>query len=114
MQKSPNPYILHIIDAATQIQEYLENIGEQEFRSNRLIQDGAVRQLEVIGEACSNLEENFRESYPRIPWNQIVGMRNKLDHEYWDIDLSIVWQAATVETPALKSQLLELLSQVGK
>ena len=114
MQKSPNPYILHIIDAASQIAEYLEGFDEKAFQENQLVQDGVVRQLEVIGEACSKLEARFRESYLNIPWVQIVGMRNKLVHEYWDIDLSIVWQAATQEVPSLKKQLLNLIDQVGK
>lgn len=114
MQKSPNPYVQHIIDAAVQITEYVSNLGEQEFRQNRLVQDAVIRQLEVIGEACSKLEKNFRETHPKIPWTQIMGMRNKLAHEYWDVDLSIVWQAATQESQTLKKQLLELLNQLGK
>ncbi|PIZ47825.1 hypothetical protein CO180_03155 [candidate division WWE3 bacterium CG_4_9_14_3_um_filter_41_6] len=114
MQKSPSPYIHHIIDSTTQISEYLEGLNEAEFRQNRLVQDAVVRQLELIGEACSNLEENFRNSHPNIPWMQIIGMRNKLAHEYWDIDLGLIWQTAVSDAPQLKRQLLELTSQVGK
>ena len=114
MKKSPSPYINHIVEATTQISEYLGGLNETDFRKNRLVQDAIVRQLEIIGEACSNLEENFKNSHPKIPWAQIIAMRNKLTHEYWDIDISIIWQAATKEAPELKIQLLELLSQVGK
>lgn len=114
MQKSPSPLINHIVDAATQIGEYIGNVNEAEFRQNRIIQDAVIRQLEVIGEACSKLDQHFHESHPKIPWKYIIGMRNKLAHEYWDVDVSIVWQAATKETPELKKQLLELLSQLGK
>lgn len=114
MQKSPNPYIQHVVDAATQIADYINGLEEQDFRQNRLVQDAVIRQLEVIGEACSNLETHFRETHPKIPWTQIMGMRNKLAHEYWDVDLSIVWQAATQESQILKKQLLELLNQLGK
>lgn len=114
MQKSPNPYINHIIEAVTQINEYVGNLSEPEFSQNRLIQDAVIRQLEIIGEACSKLEDNFKQSHPKIPWKQIIGMRNKLTHEYWDVDTQIVWLAATKEAPELKIQLLELLSQLGK
>ena len=70
--------------------------------------------LEVIGEACTNLEDNFKQSHPNIPWKQIVAMRNKLTHQYWDIDLDIVWYAVTHEVPELKKQLLDLLIRIGE
>lgn len=114
MKKSPSPYILHIIDAASQIKEYLQNVGEAEFRKNRLLQDAVVRQLEIIGEACSKLEVDFKQSHRHIPWIQITGMRNKLAHEYWDVDLTIIWHAATVEAQILRTELLELLNSLGK
>ncbi len=114
MQKSPSPYIQHIIGAVTKIHEYLENTDQAKFSKNEMMYDAVVRNLEIVGEACSHLEEEFRSSNPNIPWNQIIGMRNKLAHEYWDIDAEIVWQAATIEAPQLKKQLLELLSKVGQ
>ncbi len=114
MKKSPNPYLHHIIDAITQINEYLLNIDEAKFRQNQMVQDATVRQLEIVGEACSKLEENFKNSHPNIPWQQIISTRNKLAHEYWDINLDIIWQTATKEAPQLKKQLLKLLNQVGK
>ncbi len=114
MQKSPSPYIQHIVDAVTKIGEYLEETDKVGFSIKSMTYDAVVRNLEIIGEACSHLEEEFRGSHPHIPWTQIIGMRNKLAHEYWDIDPDIVWQAATVEAPELKKQLLELLSKIGQ
>lgn len=114
MQKSPSPYIQHIVDAVTKIDEYLVRIDRIDFSNESMAYDAVIRNLEIIGEACSHLEEEFRDSHPHIPWTQIIGMRNKLAHEYWDIDPEIVWQAATVEAPELKKQLLELLSKVGQ
>lgn len=114
MTKSPNPYIQHIIDSASQIDEYLQGVDNLEFSKNRLIQDAVVREIEIIGEACSKLEDNFKLSHPNVPWTQITAMRNKLTHEYWDIDLRLVWHTATVETPDLKKKLLDLLAQLGK
>ncbi len=79
-----------------------------------MVYDAVVRNLEIIGEACSHLEEEFKDTHPNIPWAQIIGMRNKLAHEYWDIDIDIVWQAATIEAPQLQKQLLDLLGTVGQ
>jgi len=114
MQKSPSPYIQHIIAAVTKIGEYLGETNRVDFSIESMTYDAVIRNLEIIGEACSHLEEKFRDSHPHIPWTQIIGMRNKLAHEYWDIDPDIVWQAATVEAPELKKQLLELLSKIGQ
>lgn len=114
MKKSPNPYFNHIIDAAAQINEYAENLDKVELKHHRMAYDAIVRQLEIIWEACSRLEGSFKQSHPKIPWKQIIGMRNKLAYEYWDVDVDIVWQAATVETPQLKKQLLDLLNTVGQ
>jgi len=114
MPKSPSPYIQHIIDAVSQITEYIQGLDEREFCQNNMAKDAVVRQLEVIGEACSKLELSFKASHSHIPWSQIMAMRNKLAHEYWDIDEEIIWQAATVEAPKLKNELLDLLNILGK
>ena len=114
MQKNPSPYVHHIIDAAMQIREYIEALTEAEFRENQMVQDAVIRKLEVIGVACSKLEENFRSDRPNIPWQEIISMRNKLAHEYWDIDLEIVWQTVISEVPKLKLKLLDLITEIGK
>jgi len=117
MQKNPNLFIQHIIDAVTRIQEYLkeQNISNQEgLENNEMVQDAIIRKLEVIGEACTKLETDFKKSHQKIPWQKITAMRNKLAHEYWDIDLEIVYTAATKEAPELKKYLIELVSKLGK
>lgn len=112
MQKNPSLYLHHIIDSATQINDYLSGSDKQQFADNALVQDAVLRKLEVIGEACSSLEENFKQTHQNIPWRKISGMRNRLTHEYWDVDLDIVWHTVTIDVPALKSQLINLLEKV--
>lgn len=114
MQKNPSPLIQHIIEATEKIFEYTEGVSKVEFRKNTLIQDAVIRQLEIIGEASNKLEVGFKSSHPKIPWKEIVGMRNKLAHEYWDVDIELLWHASQVEVPELKSALLTLFSQLGK
>ncbi|KKT58541.1 MAG: hypothetical protein UX91_C0006G0078 [Candidatus Amesbacteria bacterium GW2011_GWB1_47_19] len=55
-------------------------------------QDAIIRKLEVIGEAVANLEDKFKQDYPNIPWQDIADMRNRLIHEYFAVDLGLVWE----------------------
>jgi len=69
-----------------------------------------VRAVEIVGEAASKVTEETREKHPHIPWRAIVGMRNRLIHAYFEIDMDMVWVAATQEIPVLLSQLLEIIT----
>ena len=83
-------YLRHILDAIQRIQEYITGISYDQFVGNLLLQDGVVRQLEIIGEAATGLTAEFRNAHPGIAWAKMVGMRNRLIHAYFEIDLSII------------------------
>ena len=85
--------------------------GEQEFLTSRLIQDGVVRNLEVIGEATKNLSTGLREANPAIPWRQIAGMRDVLIHDYLKLNLSRVWLTVSTDLPELRTTVTRLLNQ---
>ena len=85
--------------------------GEQEFLASRLIQDGVVRNLEVIGEATKNLGTGLREANPAIPWRQIAGMRDVLIHDYLKVNLSRVWLTVSTDLPDLRTTVTRLLNQ---
>ena len=85
--------------------------GEQEFMASRLIQDGVVRNLEVIGEATKNLSSELRQANPAIPWRQIAGMRDVLIHDYLKVNLSRVWLTISTDLPDLRSTVTRLLNQ---
>lgn len=92
------------------IAEYTAGV-EQEFLASRLIQDGVVRNLEVIGEATKNLSTELREANPAIPWRQIAGMRDVLIHDYLKVNLSRVWLTVTTDLPELRTTVTKLLDQ---
>jgi uncharacterized protein with HEPN domain len=100
------------LDAVNQIEEYT-NITYEEFLETRLIQDGVVRQLEIIGEATKNLSSDTTEQYPQIPWKEIAGMRDKLIHAYFGVDLDEVWNTAKKDIPYLKEAVEELLNKIS-
>jgi uncharacterized protein with HEPN domain len=70
-----------------------------------------VRQLEIIGEAAKNLSGEFKLKHGHIPWRQIGGMRDRLTHEYFGVDLKVVWSTIADDLPVLKKQLLDLTNQ---
>ncbi|MEA3350561.1 MAG: HepT-like ribonuclease domain-containing protein, partial [Chloroflexota bacterium] len=77
------PYLRHILDAIGRIEEYIQGVTEEEFNQRYLVQDGVIRQLEIIGEATKQLSKELRNSRELIPWKDIAGMRDKLIHQYF-------------------------------
>jgi uncharacterized protein with HEPN domain len=92
-----------------QIQSYLDEQSFEEFIANKMVQDAVVRQLEIIGEASRNLSEDFCRLHPEVPWSQIVGMRNRIAHDYLSVDMEIVWDIIAHDLPTLKLRVAELL-----
>ena len=87
MQRDDSVYLKHIRDAILKIEELYETNLSNSFHKNTLIQDGVIRQIEIIGEATKRLSEQFRHEYWDISWDDIIGMRNKLIHDYFGIDI---------------------------
>ena len=102
-------YLESIRDCMERIAEYTAT-GEDAFMASRLIQDGVIRNLEVIGEATKNLSSELREANPAIPWRQIAGMRDVLIHDYLKVNLARVWRTVVTDLPPLRAVVSELLA----
>ena len=105
-------YVLHIRDAVRRILDYTA-AGRDAFLSDQMIQDAAVRNLEVIGEAAKNLSPGFRDAHAEIPWKPMAGMRDRLIHEYFGVDLELVWQVVERELPEIASRIDSILEPSG-
>jgi uncharacterized protein with HEPN domain len=114
---SPRDYLAHMLDAVGQIQAYVRGKSPEDFLADRLIQDGVVRNIEILGEAARNLLDAVPDAavrLPGIPFAAIYGMRNQLAHGYFAIDLDLVWNVVERDIPALRKDLeaaLEILDE---
>ncbi len=91
----------HIIEATREALGYVDDMDRDQFRSSRPMQHSVVRCIEIVGEAASRLSPALREANPQIPWPDIVGMRNRIVHAYFDIDIEVVWRTAREDFPEL-------------
>lgn len=110
MKKDDSVYLHHILDAIHRIETYTKGISKETYMQNGLLQDGVVRQLEIIGEASNNLSDEFQEKHSEIPWGQIISLRNRIIHAYFDINLEITWDIVRGDIPELKRQIERILS----
>jgi uncharacterized protein with HEPN domain len=106
-EKTDDLYLNHIKDACRLISDYLKNIDRENFETNKLVQDAVMKELEIIGEAARKVSNSTKDNYKLVYWKQIVGMRDKLIHDYTGVDLNIVWESATVDIPELLKNLTE-------
>jgi uncharacterized protein with HEPN domain len=100
--------ILDILDAIDRIISYVEGMSYDDFLADRKTQDAVTRNVEIIGEAARSLPEDFKERHADIPWDEIVGMRNVIVHQYFGILPDVVWDVIRNELPTLRSQIAQL------
>ena len=114
MKKEDSVYLRHILDAVSRIEDYTKGIEYKNFMENHLIQDGVIRQIEIIGEATKRLSDKTRDNYPDVPWQDMTGMRDKLIHDYLGADIDAVWDTVKEDIPILKNKLKDLLEKGEK
>jgi len=114
MSRDYTVYLLHILDAITIIESYTAELTEDSFRQNRLIQDGVIRNLEIIGEATKKLPKRLTNKYPDIEWKKMAGMRDVLIHDYFGVDLERVWGVVRNRLPGLRENITKILADLSK
>lgn len=92
-------FLGHMISAMDRLAELLARTDRATFDRDWVVQDAVIRELEVLGEAAGRVSPPFVAAHSEIPWREITGIRHKLIHDYFVVDLGIVWRTATVNIP---------------
>jgi len=92
--KNDSVYLEHILDSIKWIESYISDISREHFLANHLVQDAIIRQVEIIGEASKKIPKEVQKTYSDIPWRFMAGMRDKLIHDYFGVDIQVVWITA--------------------
>ncbi len=111
-QRDDKVYLQDILEAISRIETYTTGASYESFLTNNLLQDGVIRQLEIIGEASRNLTDALRANHPQVPWRRIIGMRNRIMHVYFSVDLLAVWDTVQVDLDRLKTQVQDILQEL--
>jgi uncharacterized protein with HEPN domain len=97
-----------ILGAVQKIERYIEGMTYEDFQADSKTVDAVIRQLTIIGEAAGHIPEETTAGAPDVPWRSIRGLRNVVVHEYFGVDMRILWRTVTKNLPALRVQLVEL------
>jgi len=108
-KRSPLLLLEDILRSCEKIQEYTQNLSFEQFEENELIIDAVIRNFEIIGEATNRLPDEFRVAHTQIDWHRMRGFRNRIVHEYFGVDLTILWTIKTQNISVLASQIKLIL-----
>jgi uncharacterized protein with HEPN domain len=111
---SPHEYIRHILDEIDYILTQLSDTDFDSFLKDATLKRAFVRSLEIIGEASKKLPEDIKAMQPDIEWRKVTGMRDRLIHDYFGVDYTIVWDVATNKLPGLRVKLQAILETARK
>jgi len=107
-------YIEDILDSINAIKEFVKGIDFEDFTKDKKTIYAVVRGIEIIGEATKHIPISIRNKYPEIPWKDIAGMRDKVIHEYFGVDLKVVWETVTRHLPEIRPLIQNVLNDMEK
>ena len=103
--------IMHMVDAAEEALSFVAESSQIEFSENRMLILSIIKEIEIIGEAASKISEGAKSEFSDIPWQDIVGMRNRLIHGYFDVDVTMVWNTIKNNLPSLIKSLKRTIDE---
>lgn len=112
MKREHRDYLLDIHDSIGKIEGFIKAYSFSRFAGDEKTQLAVVKSLEIIGEAVKKIPAKLKKDYPDIPWSKIAGMRDKLVHEYYGINIKVVWRTITEDLPPLKPVIADIISKI--
>lgn len=113
MEKDYRDYIQDILDSIDEIYVFIGGMSREEFLNDSKTVKAVLRNLEIVGEAAKKTPPPLRDKYPDIPWKKMAGLRDKLIHEYFGVDLEIIWQLIKEELPGILHPVQEMLRDLN-
>lgn len=101
----------HMLDSTNAIASFIEGKDRRSIDTDRLLLSGIIRELEILGEAAGKISQHIKDHYSSLPWKQIIGMRNRLIHAYFDVDHDIIWKTISESLPPLAEKLRKIIAQ---
>ncbi|MCD6256889.1 DUF86 domain-containing protein [Candidatus Aerophobetes bacterium] len=95
-------YLQDILNSIKDIESFIENMDFKDFSKDKKTINAVIRSIEVIGEAAKNIPKSIRDKHPQVPWKKMAGMRDKMIHEYFGVDIEILWKTVKEDIPSLK------------
>jgi len=112
LERDPRVYLDDILDAARKAVEFTEGLSFEEFVADDRTTFAVIRAFEILGEAAKNVPAATREAVPRVPWQDMAGMRDKLIHAYHGVDLAVVWRAIREDLPIVVEDVAKALQRL--
>ena len=109
--RSYQDYLADMLDAVSKARQFVAGMSFEQFSSDDKTTFAVIRALEIVGEAAKKIPPEARSLRPEIPWREIAGMRDKLTHDYFGINLSVVWKTVVEDLPSLETGLRDLLKE---
>ncbi|MDH5794914.1 MAG: DUF86 domain-containing protein [Candidatus Bathyarchaeota archaeon] len=107
-------YLQDMLDSINDTESFIRGMSFEEFKRDRKTVNAVVRSIEVIGEAAKKIPKALRDKHKEIPWREMAGMRDKLTHEYFGIDVEILWKTVKDDIPPLKPSVQNILRELEK
>lgn len=112
MNRDFRDYVADIIKSIDSLESFTKGMSYEEFIRDEKTVWAVIRGIEIIGEAVKNLPDHLKEKHPDIPWREMTAMRNKLIHEYFGVDVRVLWLTVQKDIPSVKPQLSEIFKSI--
>jgi uncharacterized protein with HEPN domain len=109
MKRRDDKYLLDMLLSARAARDYMQGVDRAGLEVNTMLQDAVIRRLQILGEAASRISQATRAAHAGLPWAEMIGMRNRVVHEYFRLDLDVIWEVVCVDLVPLIAQLEQVV-----